>query len=193
MSNLWYGIIKRNWNSRMVFPRQLSFFSTSAWSVPVWWVWAALTRASMELTPGLVPRSPLSWLHGGETETPAPCCLWASHLYCHFTSRSFKAPGCFLPIPGPLTLRSHSHTWRLGVKTARWNAGKPQLSPVLCVPLPTWPFTWKACQLLHTTCPLHGSSPPPVSCPWTAASASSCSGWHMGSCVKLFILSCPIF
>lgn len=47
---------------------------------------------------------------------PAPCCLWASHLSCCFTSHSFEAPW-LLPShpPGFLTLQVHS-TWRRGIQ-----------------------------------------------------------------------------
>lgn len=91
----------------------------------------------MGLIPGLVLRSPLSWLHGGETETrcpPARCCLWASHLYCCFTSHSFEAPWLLPPpLPGFLTLQLHSHTWRLGIQDRLlecWQA--PALSSPVC-------------------------------------------------------------
>ena len=56
----------------------------------------------MGLIPGLVLRPPLTWLHGGETETQCPLLPRVASGLPTFTAASpaahLRSPGCFLPI-----------------------------------------------------------------------------------------------
>ena len=91
----------------------------------------------MGLIPGLVPRSPPSWPHGGETETRCPSCPvlppgFPPLLLLH--QPLIQGPLLLPPhLPGFLTLQLPPHTWRLGIQghlLECWQA--PALSSPVC-------------------------------------------------------------
>lgn len=156
------------------------------WGLSLGWCSGLLLPGSMVVRLNSVP-------------SPAPCCLWASHLYCCFTSQSFEVPW-LLPshLPGFLTLQLHSHTWRLGIQDHLlecWQAPALCLhsSPVsLCPSSPSLGRPGSHCTR-HGLCTVAPQPAPPSLDPEGQLQPSSCSGSYTGSRIRLSILSQPIF